>query len=106
MSIFDGIRRLLGGGGESADEPAEGAPEMISCEQALTFIQEFLDGELEEVTRERVEAHFDVCGRCYPHLQMEESYRAAVRRAAGGCETPPELRNRVKALIAEAVSEE
>lgn len=79
--------------------------EMITCEEALTFINEFLDGELEGVTRERVEAHFEVCGRCYPHLQTEEAFRAALRRAAAGQQAPPELRDRVLHLLSEASEE-
>ena len=47
---------------------------MISCEDALHRIHEFIDGELEDVSSEQVKAHFDVCGRCYPHLQLEESF--------------------------------
>lgn len=74
---------------------------MITCEEALVFLQEYLDGELDEVARERVQAHFDVCRRCYPHLRLEESYRAAVRRAAGGREAPPALRARVAELLSE-----
>lgn len=105
MSIFDGIRRLFGGGGDGAaasgPEPG-GTPEMITCQEALTFINEFLDGELEGVTQARVEAHFDVCGRCYPHLKLEEAYRAAVRRAAAGGEAPEALRRRVLQLLSEA----
>lgn len=107
MSIFDGIRRLFGGDADPAPGPAAGeTPEMITCEQALTFINEFLDGELEGVTRTKVEAHFDVCGRCYPHLKMEEAYRAAVRRAAAGREAPEELRRTVLQLLSEASEEE
>lgn len=110
MALFDAIRRLFGGGagrdgGSSADDAGAPGTGMITCEQALTFIQEYLDGELEGVTRERVEAHFDVCGRCYPHLRMEESFRAAVRRAGAGQEAPPELRDRVAHLLSDASGE-
>ena len=113
MSIFDRIRNLFGGGngdgavpaGPGGSGPGGGQEPMISCEQALTFIQEFLDGELEGVTHEKVEAHFDVCGRCYPHLQLEESFRTAVRRAAEGQEAPRELKDRVLHLLSGAADE-
>ncbi len=96
MSIFDSIRRLFGGAsngdgpspGSDSSNPA-GSPggegdevaskasareeEMIPCEEALRLVHEYLDGELDDVPRSRVKRHFDVCGRCYPHLRLEGS---------------------------------
>ena len=98
MSIIDKIRMLFGGGGMPS--------EMIPCEEALQLVHDFLDGELESVPYDQVKAHFDVCGRCYPHLQLEESFRAAVRRAASGQAASPELKSRLMDLLAEAGAEE
>lgn len=100
MSLIDRLKRFFAGNGQDG-----GASEMISCEDALGLIYEFLDGELEDVSHERVKAHFDVCGRCYPHLQLEESFRTAVRRAAQGEKASPELRSRLLELLAEAAEE-
>jgi anti-sigma factor (TIGR02949 family) len=100
MSLID---RLMGMFGDSAEDGGGGgAQEMISCEEALSFIHEFLDGELEDSTNARVKAHFDACQRCYPHLHLEESFREAVRRAALGEKAPPELKARLMDLLAEA----
>jgi len=74
---------------------------MISCRDALELIYEYLDGELEDVPEEQVRAHFEACQRCFPRLKLEESFRAAVRRATRGRAAPPELRSRVIALLAE-----
>lgn len=129
MSIFDSIRRLFGGS-PGGDGPSDGAgssngsgsfgpegdevgaagsggdDEMIPCEEALRLVHEYLDGELDDVPRSRVKRHFDVCGRCYPHLRLESSYREAVRRAAAGERAPAELKAKVSRLLAEARSEE
>lgn len=109
MSIFERIGRLLAGGGSSdghgtssADPAGSSDDGMISCMEAVTFLQEYLDGELPEATADKVESHFDVCARCYPHLQLEESFRAAVRRAAAGQSAPPGLKSRVAELVAQA----
>ena len=104
MSFFDGLKRLFGG----ASSNGEGGPqmEMISCEDALSLIHEYIDGELEGVSQEQVKAHFDVCGRCYPHLHLEESFREAVQKAARGEEVPTGLKSRVMDLLAEAATEE
>lgn len=79
---------------------------MISCEEALALINEFIDGELEDVPYARVKAHYDVCRHCYPHLRLEESFRQAVRRAASRPHAPDDLRNRVQELLSEAGREE
>ena len=112
MTFIDRIRRLLGGSaaerrttaapdpdradeaGAAAEPPGERG--MISCMDALTVINDFLDGELDDLSEDQVRAHFDVCKRCYPHLKLEESFRDALRRAAESREgAPPELRARI-----------
>jgi len=76
-------------------------PEMISCEEDLALIYEFLDGELDETEHHRVGAHFEACQRCYPHLHLEQTFREAVQRAARGETAPPELKARLRELIAQ-----
>ena len=74
----------------------------ISCKDALRFLYEFLDGELEGAPSDEVRAHFDVCQRCYPHLKLEASFRAALQRACGGPCAPAELKSRLMSALAEA----
>ena len=104
MRIFDAIRRWMGtppgGDGGGPDSAGEG-PEMIPCEEALARVYEYLDGELEGVTHEQVEAHFRICTRCYPHLKLENRFRDALHRAVEGQAAPPELKERVLALMEE-----
>ncbi len=104
MSFFDGLKRLFG----DASSNGEGAPEMdmISCEDALSLIHEFIDGELEGVSDQHVRAHFDACQRCYPHLHLEEAFRESMQKAARGGKAPPELKSRLVELLAEAAAEE
>jgi anti-sigma factor (TIGR02949 family) len=99
MSIIHRIKAWFGGAAGGT------AQEMISCGDALRLVQEYLDGELEGVSHERLKAHFDVCGKCYPHLKFESSFLEAVKRAGAGDAAPGELRTRVAELIAEAASE-
>lgn len=77
-------------------------PDMVSCHEALALIYEFLDGELDGPVTEQVKAHFDICGHCYPKLRLEESFRAAVRKAAQGQAPPPDLKERLLIVLAEA----
>lgn len=80
--------------------------EMISCEEALRFVQEYLDGELEDAVEAQVRAHFEKCQRCYPQLQLERVYRDALRRANGSVQAPTGLRDAVAKLISEADADE
>ena len=98
MSFIDRLKALFGG----TSENGEGAQEMISCHDALRMVHEYLDGELENVPEAQVKAHFDVCEQCYPHLHLESVFRDAVRRAGAGQKAPPELREKLVALLAEA----
>lgn len=92
--IFDALRRWMGSGDDDG-----GNAEMLSCEDALARIYEFLDGELEAMTHAQVERHFEVCKRCYPQLQWEQSFREALHRAVDEERAPEELKQRVRALL-------
>lgn len=110
--IFDGLKRWLGLGpkrvaaGSGADCASTGdsaeteAREMISCQEAVARIQEFVDGELHGLTHAQVEEHFEICTRCYPHLKMEQSFRQRVQAALCQPDVPGDLRDRVLQLLA------
>ena len=99
MSFIDRLKGIFG-----LDTRNGGAP-AISCEDALRRVHEFLDGELPGAPLEEIQAHFDACSRCYPHLRFERSFREAVRRAASRDLAPPELRDRLFRLLAEATED-
>ena len=101
MGIRSILKSLVSRRG-SAGTGSHAKTEMISCEDALAAVYEFLDGELTGETHDRVKAHFDICARCYPKLRLEESFRLAIRRAARGQAAPPELRRRLLAALEEA----
>lgn len=99
MSFFAKLRELFLGA------RTNGRPAEIPCEEALMRVHEFLDGELDGLSEAEVEAHFEACDRCYPHLRLERCFRRAVRRAASGESAPPELKARIAKLVSEADSE-
>jgi anti-sigma factor (TIGR02949 family) len=111
MSIIDKLKSLIGAGSGDRGASGNGAParmggdDMISCEDALRLVNEFIDGELEGVSEARVRAHFDVCQRCYPHLKLETAFREALRRAAATEAAPTDLKARVATLLADAEAE-
>jgi anti-sigma factor (TIGR02949 family) len=99
MTLFDSVRRLFGTG-RGSDSMRNGG-EGIPCHDALRLVHEFLDGELDGVSRAEVEAHFEMCKRCYPHLRLERRFREALRRACAGEVAPPDLRARVLHVVSE-----
>lgn len=74
---------------------------MLSCEESLARLQEFVDGELDGLTHAQIEAHFEVCTRCYPRLALEQSFRDRVRTALSRPEVPADLRERVLSRLAD-----
>jgi mycothiol system anti-sigma-R factor len=76
--------------------------EMLRCRQALERLYEYIDGELEGVPHDQVEEHLRVCTQCYPHLQYEEAFRRRVHDALSRPRVPPDLRERVLSVLAEA----
>ncbi|MDX1566199.1 MAG: zf-HC2 domain-containing protein [Longimicrobiales bacterium] len=87
-----------GAGNGRSPAGAEGGPpsvEMLSCQEVLERLFEYLDGELESPTEIQVEAHLEKCRRCYPRLQFEKAFMEALDRARAGEEPPTDLRNRV-----------
>ncbi len=99
MSFFDKLRSLFTG---VAPDGGASPSAMIPCEEALSVVHEFLDGELGGVSHEQVKAHFDACQRCYPHLHLEEVFREVIRRAGTGQRAPAGLKVKLMELLAEA----
>ncbi|MDH3206536.1 MAG: zf-HC2 domain-containing protein [Gemmatimonadota bacterium] len=94
MTLFDSFKRLFGA-------KRNGDAEGLACEDALRLVHEFLDGELADVPHAQVEAHFEMCRRCYPHLHLERRFREAIQRACVKETASPELRSRVLQLVSE-----
>ncbi|MEJ2538608.1 MAG: zf-HC2 domain-containing protein [Gemmatimonadota bacterium] len=89
--ILDTIRGWFGGGSPPGDT--------VTCQQALERINEFLDGELSEEAAKRVDEHFRICAACYPHLKLEERFRARLQSALGESEVPDDVRVRILDLL-------
>jgi anti-sigma factor (TIGR02949 family) len=98
MTLFDRLRRLFGAG-QNGDQRAPEGSQGISCEEALRLVHEFIDGELEDVTYAEVQAHFEMCKVCYPHLHLERRFREALQRACAQEKASPELRQRVLQMV-------
>jgi mycothiol system anti-sigma-R factor len=68
------------------------------CDDALTQLYEFLDGELTPARRDVISAHLDECGPCLEAHDFEAGVRKAV---ADRCRdtVPDRLRDQIAAAI-------
>jgi anti-sigma factor (TIGR02949 family) len=107
MGLFYRLKRIFGGqapDGHGHDLGPGHAHEhgSAACREAVSLLYDYLDGELTGVSEERVKAHFELCRMCYPHVQFEESFRAALKRAAAGEAPPAEFKDRLLELLKES----
>ena len=105
MNFFDRLRRLLRGSEPAAahaggDGSVATARKEITCMEAATKLQEYLDGELEGVSQEEVAYHFSVCKKCYPHLRLEERFRSLLQRSQENEACPEHVKTQVLDLLA------
>jgi anti-sigma factor (TIGR02949 family) len=93
------IKRLFGREAAGSNG-SDGDSGMISCQDALERLYEYLDKELDDSWQDRVTAHFDVCSRCYPHLTFERTFLDVVRKTEPTEGPPEELKGRILELLA------
>lgn len=103
MSLLNTFGRWFSG--ESDDDRGPGSGHGISCREAVSVVQEFLDGALDDADQDAIEAHFEMCTRCYPHLRFEKSFREALSKASHGEAAPADVKTRVAELLARAARE-
>lgn len=70
----------------------------IECEEAIAKLLEFLDGELDEADRSRMERHLETCRGCYTRAEFERRLRERVVET-GSARAPDSLRTRVRRLM-------
>jgi len=87
------IKRIFGGA------KPDDAADMVSCQDALERLYEYLDGELEDLESDRVAEHFRECQQCYPRLTFERTFLEVVHSVDTREAAPEELRTRVLDLL-------
>jgi anti-sigma factor (TIGR02949 family) len=75
--------------------------EMISCEQAVERVYEFLDGELDAETMEQVREHIEVCKRCYPYFNFERIFLDHIRSKGLRSERSERLEARIRDALSD-----
>lgn len=111
--------RLLGREGSRASPPREdrrrdlrptaaararesdAGPGGITCRQALEVSYEYLDGELDPETQERIHRHVEICQRCYPAFDRERLFLDTLRERGLAVGNVDHLRDRLERLLEE-----
>jgi len=70
------------------------------CEETLREIERFLDHEVDEVIRARVERHLSGCGDCTDKATFRVHLKALIQAKCAEHEVPDGLRNRLRTLLA------
>jgi len=73
--------------------------EMISCQEALEKVYEYLDGELGGTDQDKVREHVKICRNCYPMFDFERAFLDFVREKGFAEEDSGELLQRVQAIV-------
>ena len=73
---------------------------MMTCREIVELLIDFLDNELPDERRRRLEAHLSLCEPCLNYL---ETYKVTIRltRCLPDVPPPPELLQRLKAALCE-----
>lgn len=95
-----GDRDRDGGRGPDARDD-DGPPGGVSCEEALSRVYEYLDGELEPAMQERIHRHVEICRRCYPRFDFERLFLDSVREEGAAGRHRERLEERVRRMIEE-----
>ena len=85
------------GAPETGSAATEG--EMISCEEALERVYEYLDGELSPDWTERVRVHVEVCRKCYPNFNFERVFLDYIRDLGLPPERGAHLEERMREVL-------
>jgi mycothiol system anti-sigma-R factor len=72
---------------------------MADCEETLREIERYLDGELTDTTRGRVQAHLDGCMDCLELAEFHLELRHVVARKAQSDPLPPGLLDRIRSCF-------
>jgi anti-sigma factor (TIGR02949 family) len=76
---------------------------MITCQEAVRRLWEYLDGTLGEAEHEAIEQHLSFCRHCCGEVEFAQELRKFLR-AAADVELPDDVRARLAATLEELES--
>jgi RNA polymerase sigma-70 factor (ECF subfamily) len=80
-----------------------GRPGDIGCPEAVAKVYEYLDGELDPETQERIHRHVEICQRCHSLFDFERRFLDSVRDRGLAVGDVGGLRRRLEAFLDDLV---
>jgi anti-sigma factor RsiW len=74
-------------------------PSEIECRQIAELLTDYVEGRLPSATRELIDWHIDGCGPCVAFVNTFRSTVKAVRALPDPPPVPPELKQRLLAVL-------
>lgn len=93
------IGRLSGRTSQPHAALVAGVPPMLDCESVMRQLWDYLDGELTADRRSAIRSHLELCKRCHPQHQFEQSFLDAVAASAPAHSNPGRLREKLMAAL-------
>jgi mycothiol system anti-sigma-R factor len=90
-------------GVKSTDPPGTNG---TNCHEVLGEVYLYLDLECSDRRRELIRGHLDECSPCLREYGIEQEVKELVARCCGAETAPGELRERLRAKLAELVTDE
>jgi anti-sigma factor (TIGR02949 family) len=75
---------------------------MMPCDQVMERLWDFIDGELPPEEELAVQAHLEMCGRCFPQYDWDRAYARFMHSASVRMANPPLRRRVFEALLRES----
>lgn len=74
---------------------------MVPCDHVIAQLWEYIDGGTDPENARRIEAHLEICARCFPEYDFRRAYRNYLRQV-GPQAMPADMRRRIfQALVEE-----
>lgn len=70
----------------------------ISCEEVIEQLFRYLDGEVDDIVDERIQAHMARCRDCFSRAEFERRLRERVREA-NESPAPERVRHRIRQVL-------
>ncbi len=70
----------------------------ISCDDVLTHLVEYLNGEVDEAKQGEIDRHLKTCRECYSRADFERVLKTRIKNANADA-VPDSLKNRIDGLL-------
>jgi mycothiol system anti-sigma-R factor len=68
---------------------------IMTCQEAVKRLYEFLDRELDNVTAAQIETHLDLCRLCCDHLEFERKMKELIHNSCISEKAPQILKDKI-----------